>query len=109
MGNDRVLQALSLCRKAGALQIGFDASVRELQKHARCAAVSSDISDRTLRGILKVCDESRVIHVGRTQQQIEAATGRKFAVAVITDDRLAALLRGCVDKDKEAVLNGSQV
>lgn len=102
MSEDRLLAALALCRKAGKLAVGFDASIKALAAGAPLAVTASDISPRTLRALTDSRGGERRLPIDRTQMQIETATGRRFVLAAVTDDGLAALVRRCAAQDKEA-------
>lgn len=106
MGEDRLLGALALCRKAGALAIGFDAAARALAKGAPLGVWASDISPGSLKRFLRTRGEGeRIIPLARTQDEIEQAVGRRFALAAVCDDKLAALVERCAAQNgKEAVI-----
>ncbi|MEG0752074.1 MAG: ribosomal L7Ae/L30e/S12e/Gadd45 family protein [Oscillospiraceae bacterium] len=104
MSDDRLLSSLALCRKAGALTIGYDASIKALSgRKAVAVVVANDAAERTRRNIERECEGKKVelIYINRTQCEIEAATGRKFALAVVCDDKLALLVKRNAAQDKE--------
>lgn len=93
MDNDRVLGAVSLCRRAGKLALGFDNAVNAIQRGTWLVLLAQDASERTARNIRAMCGEATpVVALGRTQEQIEMATGRKFAVAAVCDENFARLI-----------------
>lgn len=102
MPDDRLLSSLALCRKAGALAIGFDASLRALAKGARLCVAAADISPRTLKKFNEQREEKgRMLPLARTQDEIEYTVGRRFALAAVCDDKLAALVERCAVQDEQ--------
>ncbi|MEG1985017.1 MAG: ribosomal L7Ae/L30e/S12e/Gadd45 family protein [Oscillospiraceae bacterium] len=94
MKNDKLLGAVSMCRRAGKLTVGFDATVKAVTKGAELVITASDAADRTLRNIEYSCaDMVEIMSVPRTQDEIEQATGRKFAVAAVCDKNFARLIK----------------
>lgn len=93
MGNDKLLAALGLCRRAGKLAIGFDAAVAAVEKGAPLAVAASDAAERTRRNMARCCEgRTPLVELKRTQQEIEAAVGRRFAVAAVCDRQFARLI-----------------
>ncbi len=93
-GNDRLLGAVSICRRAGKLAIGFDAARKALEGGAPLAVAASDAAERTLRGIKRACGaHAALVQLPRTQDEIERITGRRFAVAAVCDDNFARLIQ----------------
>lgn len=101
--SESTLFALSLCRKAGALRIGYDASVEAAAKGAFLVVVASDAADRTKKNIFASCGESRCIVLDETAQQIEQALGRRFAVAAVCDENLAQLVKKTFGDKEQAI------
>ena len=93
-GNDRLLSAVALCRRAGKLAIGFDATRKALNLAA------SDAAARTVQNVQRACGaHTEILRLPRTQAQIEQATGRKFAVAAVCDPNLARLIQQNIKED----------
>ena len=94
MNNDKLLGAVGMCRRAGKLSIGFDATVKSVLNGASLVITASDAAERTLKNINYSCAEfAEIVSLGRTQTEIEQATGRKFAVAAVCDDNFARLIQ----------------
>jgi len=98
---DPVIAALGLCRKAGKLAIGFDASAEAIRKGAPLVILAVDAADRTARNIRALCpDRTRVIQLKHTRSQIAVATGRETAVAAVNDRNFATLIAGAADRQQ---------
>lgn len=55
--NDKILSTLGLCKKAGALSLGFDACIQAVtQKNSYLILVTSDLSKRTLKTLYSQID-----------------------------------------------------
>ncbi len=94
---EALYQALSLCRKAGQLTMGFDA-VEEaaLKGKAWLVLTASDASPKTVQRMQRaVGDLVDVLSMPLTQQQLAAVSHRAVAVYAVTDRNLAKL---CYDR-----------
>lgn len=99
-GNDRLLSAVALCRRAGKLAIGFDATRKALNQGAVLVLAASDAAARTVQNVQRACGaHTEILRLPRTQAQIEQATGRKFAVAAVCDPNLARLIQQNIKED----------
>jgi len=91
---DRLLSAIGMCRKAGKLAMGYDAAAVAVGKGAPLVIVTADAADRTRKNIALVCEgRAEILETGRTMQEIERTLGRKLAVAAVTDQNFAQLIR----------------
>ncbi len=90
-------QAVSLCRKAGALTMGFDAVEEAVVKgKAWIVMTASDISPKTAQRLRYAVEELvDVFQMPLTQQQLADITHRAVAVYAVTDRNLAKL---CFDR-----------
>lgn len=103
MKHDRLLSALAMSRGAGKLQIGFDAAAAAAEKGAPLVVLASDAAERTRRNLLRCCGEgTAVLELKRTKNDIEDAVGRRFAVAAVTDESFAKLIKQTHDSEREA-------
>lgn len=101
MGNDaRAIPGagtLSLCRRAGKLEMGFDAVTGSLRKgQAKLLIVAKDVSERTKR---QVCFAARhgtvkLLPLPYTMDEMWYLTGKRIGVAAVTDQGLADKLSG---------------
>ncbi|MDO4566957.1 MAG: ribosomal L7Ae/L30e/S12e/Gadd45 family protein [Oscillospiraceae bacterium] len=101
MGEERLLGALALCRKAGKLAIGFDAALKALKKGACLAVTAKDISPNTLKKFRSACGEARVLALESTQEEIERVVGRRFALAAVCDEGLARLVESAASQAQQ--------
>lgn len=98
---EKLMAALSMCRRAGALTQGSLAAERALSRGAPLALVSADASDRTKKNARIWANGTRVLELPYTKAELEYSLGRGFAVAAITDGNMATLVLGKID-DTEA-------
>ena len=90
---EALFQALSLCRKAGALTMGLDACVKS---KAWLVMVASDASAKTVQRLdYSVGDLVDVITMPLTQDKLADISRKPVAVYAVTDRNLAKL---CFDR-----------
>lgn len=98
METDKLLGALGLCRRAGALTAGFDA-VKDaiLAGRAYLVLVAQDASEGNVRRIRWMCDEvgdgCAVCQLPLTKQDLAAILHKAVGVLAVTDENLAVLCR----------------
>ncbi len=94
---EALFQALSLCRKAGALTMGFDAVVdAAVRGKAWLALTTSDASVKTVQRLNNaVGDLIDVITMPLTQDKLASVAHKPVAVFAVTDRNLAKL---CFDR-----------
>lgn len=111
MTKDKLLSAVSMARGAGRLKIGFDAAADAVLKGAPIVLLASDASDRTIRNILRICDENdaKAVELSRTQAEIEKTVGRKFAVAAVCDENFAVLIEKQIGEATGGLLNDNKI
>lgn len=95
--NDRFLNLLGICRKAGKLSLGHDASFGSISKNkAKLCLLSSDASERLKNEFQRTATfEERkipVIELEYTMQELQLAIGSKAAVMTINDKGFARKL-----------------
>ena len=97
---EALFQALSLCRKAGALTMGFDAVEDACVKSkAWLVMVASDASAKTVQRLnYAVGDLVDVITMPLTQDRLADISRKPVAVYAVTDRNLAKL---CFDRLKD--------
>ena len=91
----KIISALSLARRGGKLEMGFLATKTALEKNkARAIAVTSDISEGTLKKIKRVCLEGDVdiAYLPITKEDLEKQGMRSFVLCAICDDNFKNLL-----------------
>ena len=89
--NEALFQAVSLCRKAGALTMGFDAV-----EDAVVVMTASDASPKTVQRLnYAVGDMVDVIPMPLTQDKLADISRKPVAIYAVTDRNLAKL---CFDR-----------
>ncbi|WP_308755077.1 ribosomal L7Ae/L30e/S12e/Gadd45 family protein [uncultured Anaerotruncus sp.] len=95
--NDRLLSALSLCRKAGRLKMGGDVVREEILKGgARLVLLASDAAERTVRQMRFACEEGEVPlrMLPRTMDELWATAGKRYGVFAVCDGGFAKMIAG---------------
>ena len=87
--------ALSLCRKAGALVMGFDAVKESVNKgKALLVLCAGDVSEGTRRRVGNFCENwVQVIDLPETQFELTQISKKPTGVFAVTDRELAKLCR----------------
>ena len=86
--NDKILNFLGLCRRAGRLTVGNDAVIDEVKNgKAKLVLVSGDISLNTESKLKKICSayNTELIKLNRSRDKLSAAVGRFGAVCAVLD------------------------
>jgi ribosomal protein L30E len=89
-------QNLGLCRKAGALAIGFDAAVNAAKKgKATGILTASDISAKTLKEVHFHAEKfnTQVINLPATREEIGSIIKISAAVIAVTNESLFTLFK----------------
>ena len=99
--SDKAASMLGLARRAGKLEAGFERCATSIKSgKAKLAIVCCDISDKTQKEILFLCNKHnvQVIKISFTLSQLSAAIGFKAGLCTVCDqgfaDRLNTLLTG---------------
>ncbi|GKI14040.1 ribosomal L7Ae/L30e/S12e/Gadd45 family protein [Allofournierella sp.] len=99
----KLFSALSLCRKAGKLVLGFDAVTDSVYGgKAALVLLAADASDGTAKRMGRSCEG--LVPCRRmplTQQALCAITYKKVGVYAVTDDNLAILCINSLEHEKE--------
>lgn len=100
--NDRLMSAISLCRKAGKLKMGGDV-VKEaaLSGEARLVLIASDLAERSEKQIRQVCEGSgtRLESLPLTMEQLWQVTGKKYGILAVCDQGFAKMIDGLVKRE----------
>lgn len=101
--NQKIFSALSLCRKAGKLVLGFDAVADSVYSgKAALVLLAADVSEGTAKRMKRTCEELAPCRVmPLTQQELCAVTYKKVGVYAVTDDNLAILCTNSLEHEKE--------
>lgn len=93
--NNEFIFAVSLCRKAGALIMGFDA-VKDsvLRGKAVLVICASDLSEGNRRRVGVFCEDwVEILDVPYTQFELSQVSKKPTAIFAVTDIQLANLCR----------------
>lgn len=108
--NEKIMNLLTMCRKAGKMALGFD-SVKEsiLKRKAELILLASDISPKTEKEIRFFADKNGIpaVKTGSTMEGFGMGIGKKVGVIAVCDKgfagktaQLAALTENKADPDK---------
>ncbi len=90
---DKLLAAVGMARKAGALEMGFDAVSQSAKKgDVELLLLASDVSAATRKRIGTVFSTPpRTLTLPHTQQEVAAVTNKPVGVLAVTCQNLATL------------------
>ena len=100
--NSSLLRTMSLCKRAGRFLMGFDMVKQAvLDGRARLVVTASDLSDKTLKEIRRICEEWNVPlrKVPFTMDQLWMELNKRAGVAAIVDQGFADKLEKLLDSD----------
>ena len=91
---------LGLCRRAGKLSLGHDASKEAIRSgRAKLVIIASDASERLCGEIDGLCVSVPVHHAEKTADEISHITGKKAAVMTVDDENFASGLIARLNKE----------
>lgn len=93
MNNDRLLSFLGICKRAGRLVSGADTVTKTIgEGKAKLALYASDISENSLKGVLRAAEQKAVPvkQLSYTKDELSFALGRHCGIICTTDDGFAA-------------------
>ena len=96
---NKLMGALSLCRKAGKLTMGFDPVAESVAKgKAQLVLLASDLSAGTAGRMTRLCEAAglRPVTLPLTQQMLLEITPKRTGVFAVVDPGLAKLVQGCL-------------
>ncbi len=96
---DKLINAISLCRKAGKLKMGTDVVKEQIEKgKANLVLTASDIADRSKRQIEFICTKSSlpIKSVPYTMENLSVVTGKKYGILAVCDKGFAEMIGGLV-------------
>ena len=105
---NRVLSLLTICRKAGKLEIGMD-PVKDACNNfkAKCVLVTQDISPKSLKEIKYVCSDKDIpvykINVGI--DEVWATLGRKSVILGVCDIGFTKKFSQMLANNKDNIVN----
>ena len=92
---NKALSLLTICRKAGKLEIGMDPVKDACNSYkAKCVLVSLDISPKSLKEVKFVCSDKNIpiFQLDSGTEDVWAALGRKSVVLGVCDKGFAKKL-----------------
>ncbi len=101
----KLVSAISLCRKAGKLVMGFDA-VRESVFGGKAALVllAADVSEGTAKRMRRTCEDlTDCLSMPLTQMELCSISYKKVGVYGILDENLADLCKQYLAEEKEEI------
>ena len=94
--NNKLQSTVSLCRRAGKLQMGFD-QVKESAEagHVKCVFVAADLSDKSKKEVCFFCGKVSVpvYCLPITKDEIKMAVSKGSGVLGVTDEGFAGILK----------------
>lgn len=96
MGTDKLLSAVSLCRKAGRLVTGFDAVKESTAKGEACLVFcAGDLSANTRKRVDRFCEQfgTQAKTALHTQDALAQVCTKRSGVFAVTDPGLAKLVK----------------
>ena len=96
---NKLLGALSLCRKAGKLTMGFDPVAESAAKgKAALVLLAADLSAGSAGRITRLCEAAGLepMLLPLTQQQLLAVTPKQTGIFAVTEPGLAGLVKSCL-------------
>lgn len=101
--NQKLFSALSLCKKAGRLVLGFDAVMDSVyQGKAHLVLLASVVSEGTAKRVRRTAKiwppASNAPRPGGT---CAPSPGKRWAFTPVTDEQLAVLCRRSLEQNKE--------
>ena len=90
--NQKILNLLTICRKASKLVIGFDAACEEIKKgNAKCILLAEDISPKTKKEIDFYCSKAdiKAETAPFDKETIKDSIGKAAAVIAVCDEGFA--------------------
>lgn len=96
---DKLINAISLCRKAGKLKMGTEVVKEQIEGGtAKLVLTASDIAARSKRQIEFACAQKNlpVKVVPYTMENLSVVTGRKYGILAVCDKGFAEMIGGLV-------------
>lgn len=94
--NDPILSAISLCKKAGKLLLGFDVVKEAAEKGTgKLLVMTADLSPKTQKEVVFLAEKYHVpsCTIPQTMDDIQNSVGKRSGVLAICDQGFAGLLR----------------
>lgn len=92
---NKFISMLGFCKKAGKLALGYDTSKQKIQSKEACLMITSgDISPKTLKEVIFICDNNNIKHIcaNITMDEVSQMVRKKAGVLCILDKGFAKAL-----------------
>jgi len=100
---DKALGLITICRKAGMLEMGMD-SVKDACKNrtAKCVIVSTEISPKSLKEVKFFCSAGNIeiFSTDATMDEMWSALGKKVGILAVCDKGFKKKLSTMLEKIK---------
>lgn len=96
---DKILGAVSLCRKAGKLVMGADTTEQAVYKRqASLVLVTKDLSPRSLKRMTLACEATGVpmLLLPRDMHELAPCAGKPYGIFAICDAGFAKMMKDAV-------------
>ena len=103
--NDRFLEALGLCKKAGKVCFGFETVKIAAQKcEAQIIFSASDLSKKTLKELEFICENTQTEHIitEYDMKTLGSSIGKLTGIIAVTDMGFAKMLKQKL-RDREGI------
>ncbi|MBR3988482.1 MAG: ribosomal L7Ae/L30e/S12e/Gadd45 family protein [Clostridia bacterium] len=91
--NDKFLNFLGLCRRAGKMKIGCDTVIESVElKNAKLVLMASDISENTKKKVISALNGINCEILNYNKDELSFALGKTCAVLSVEDEGFAKKL-----------------
>lgn len=98
----KLYSALSLCRRARQLVMGFEATVESVYNGAFLVLLAQDVSEGTAKRVRRACEDLvPCLQMPLCQSDLVPITRKKVGVYAVTDENLAKLCAQYLEQQKE--------
>lgn len=101
---NKLLSNLGLCRRAGKLELGFDAATTALaQDKVKILLLTSDLSSKTQKEILYRAKRTSVpvYRLPYMMEETQFLSAKRVGIMAVVDDQLANLIQNSLSADVE--------
>jgi len=102
--NDKLLSTLGLCRKAGKLVWGFDATAQAVAGgKAKLVLLARDLSPKSAKEIRFLCEKHKMkaVDIPVSMDEIWYRLGKRAGILAVTDQGLAHTLESAAGRTNE--------
>lgn len=97
--NDRILNFLGLCRRAGKMKIGCDTVIESIDLgNSRLVLMAADISENTKKKVISALNGTECIITDYSKDELSFSLGKTCAVLSVEDEGFAKKLSELISK-----------